>query len=698
MYHDFYQLTTDPFRLSPDHRFCFGHRSFKRARTYMEYALNRGEGFVMVTGEPGTGKSTLIEDLFAGLRGEPVVKAKLVSTQLYAEDLLRMVAYSFDIQAESLDKATLLKKLTDMFIQHRRGGRRVLLVVDEAQDLPPGALEELRLLTNLQEDSEPLLQIFLVGQQQLRDRIRERGMEQIHQRIVAACHLEPLKLEETKAYVKHRLHCAGWTGDPCMSDAAFYIIQYFSDGVPRRINLICSRLFLHGSVEEVHKFAAKDVRLVLRELQEEDLFSFDEVTAEIGDVLVDVPLGVSDDCVPKKARMPVATEHSEPAMSAQHGHAETFIDAADSVEQQPSVQAPPANGGQSPRKSTSAEGPTPAAVVTPMSKSADEQTPAAQQSDVVAQQGRKASWIGRSLMTLVATALIGVLLYGLDPAAVRTFLGLSTDLPGSVPTQASKDSSTRQDEATTLPQAEPDGGAEVSGQSGLADLEQAGQGAPEPRPLEGAPMAASVGPPPQDPSQTAVQSVENSPVTEAAQEPAMKADVGSSTEAADSVSPQEPVQQVLGTPQQVDQAAAILARMDAIERALEALNLSVAQTEDGALEVNLRRAVPFGRGSAVISADSREFLDRVASVLRVYDDISLRVVGHTDRSGSETYNLQLSRQRAAAVADYLKQVTSARMIVSVEGRGSSDPVVPNDSAQRELNRRTVLYIEPIHEG
>lgn len=271
MYEKFYGLTADPFRLSPDHRFSFSHASYAKAKAYIRYALQRGEGLVMVTGKPGTGKTTLINDLLTGLPQAEAVVATLVSTQLEADDLLRMVAYSFGLSADAPQKALVLQRLMDFLGRQYREGRRALLIIDEAQDLSISALEELRLLTNLQRAGQPLLQIVLLGQESLRDLVRRPDMQQVHQRIVAACDLEPLGRTDTLAYVGHRLEKAGWRGDPSFEREAWPILYGFCQGIPRRINLVCSRLLLHGSVEDRHTLTAEDAALVVGELQREEL-------------------------------------------------------------------------------------------------------------------------------------------------------------------------------------------------------------------------------------------------------------------------------------------------------------------------------------------------------------------------------------------------------------------------------------------
>lgn len=273
MYDQFYNLKAEPFKLSPDHRFCFSHRSYAKAKAYMQYAFQRAEGFVMITGKPGTGKTTLVSDLVESLPTDKVNVAMLVCTQLEADDLLRMVADAYGVRSDTDRKSDILQQLTKVFTDAYKAGRRALLIIDEAQDLSLSALEELRLLTNLQLNRQPLLQIFLLGQEELRDMVQQPSMEQVHQRLVAACHLQPLKEDETKAFIKHRLKQVGWKNDPAISEAVYPVIHRISHGIPRRINMICSRLFLHGCVEERHQLSINDAKIVLTEIQHEQLTS-----------------------------------------------------------------------------------------------------------------------------------------------------------------------------------------------------------------------------------------------------------------------------------------------------------------------------------------------------------------------------------------------------------------------------------------
>ncbi|MCB1770385.1 MAG: AAA family ATPase, partial [Candidatus Competibacteraceae bacterium] len=209
MYIDYYGFSAKPFQLSPDPRFFFGSSGHSRALAYLRYGLSQGEGFIVVTGGIGTGKTTLVKSLFSELDSRQVVAAQLVTTQLEADDLLRTVVASFGLPYEDASKAILLRRFEDFLRGHAEQGRRTLLVVDEAQNLPMRSLEELRMLSNFQVAERPLLQSFLLGQEEFRFTLQDPGMEQLRQRVIASCHLNPLSQDEIGPYIEHRLHIVG---------------------------------------------------------------------------------------------------------------------------------------------------------------------------------------------------------------------------------------------------------------------------------------------------------------------------------------------------------------------------------------------------------------------------------------------------------------------------------------------------------
>lgn len=269
MYESFYGLSGKPFQLNPDPSFYFGSRQHRRAMSYLEYGLHQNEGFIVITGEIGAGKTTLVRNLFNQLDAQQVVAAHLVSTQLDADDTLRMVAAAFGIPTKKVDKSDLLLLLEAYLVSIARDGKRCLLVVDEAQNLTSRAVEELRMLSNFQLETHALLQSFLIGQPEFRETLQSPEMEQLRQRVIAACHIGPLAENETREYIEHRLNCVGWKNVPEILPEAHRAIYASSGGIPRRINSVCDRLLWYGYLADKRVFSNADVEEVATEMNDE---------------------------------------------------------------------------------------------------------------------------------------------------------------------------------------------------------------------------------------------------------------------------------------------------------------------------------------------------------------------------------------------------------------------------------------------
>ena len=270
MYEAFYGLSTKPFQLNPDPQFYFASKQHRRAKAYLEYGVSRNEGFIVITGEVGAGKTMVLRSLIENLDGTNVITGHLVTTQLGAEDTLRMVGAAFGFRVKDVPKSELLITLEAFLISQTSKGKRCLLIVDEAQNLTPRAVEELRMLSNFQYGNQALLQTFLVGQPEFREILQQPEMEQFRQRVAATCHIGPLEAEETRGYIEHRLKCAGAVDKPTFEPAVFDAVHRSSGGIPRRINAICDRLLLAGFLSGRAHLALEDVNEVVRELEQEN--------------------------------------------------------------------------------------------------------------------------------------------------------------------------------------------------------------------------------------------------------------------------------------------------------------------------------------------------------------------------------------------------------------------------------------------
>ncbi len=276
MYDGFYNLNKKPFQLTADSDFFFNSAVHKRALAYMHYGLTQGEGFVVVTGKPGTGKTMLVKQLVASLNNENITIGIMVSSQVSADDLLKIISATFGLSYEGEDKSTLLTRIECFFIEQALEGKRVLMIVDEAQNLPKDALEELRMLSNFELSGKSLFQTFLIGQQQLSDALLLPEMEQLKQRIVATYQLKPLNAEETKNYILFRLEKAGWKNSPQFDDDVFDSICTYTQGIPRRINTLCDRVLLFGYLDELKVITLLAIEKVIADIEDEASLTTDE--------------------------------------------------------------------------------------------------------------------------------------------------------------------------------------------------------------------------------------------------------------------------------------------------------------------------------------------------------------------------------------------------------------------------------------
>lgn len=279
MYDEFYGLSGRPFQLTPDPRFYFESGTHRKALSYLGYGLAQGEGFVVITGEVGAGKSTLAAHLMATVDRQRLTAAQIVTSALDGEELIHVTARAFGLEVAGHDKATALAQI-EAFLHHEaREGRRCLLVVDESQNLSVEALEELRMLSNFQLGAHPLLQILLLGQPEFRTLIQTSPeLEQLRQRVIASHHLDAMEPAEVGSYVEHRLALVRWQGRPQFDARVYADLAKASGGVPRRINQIVNRLLLMGAVEQRDHIDAAMLQAVLADLAGDGAFGKPQVS------------------------------------------------------------------------------------------------------------------------------------------------------------------------------------------------------------------------------------------------------------------------------------------------------------------------------------------------------------------------------------------------------------------------------------
>nr|WP_137678280.1 XrtA/PEP-CTERM system-associated ATPase [Parerythrobacter lutipelagi] len=273
MFDDFYGLTGRPFQLTPDPNFYFESTTHRKALSYLGYGLAQSEGFIVITGEIGSGKSTLVAHLMQKIDKEQMTVGQVVTSNLDGEELVHVAAQSFGLDVEGHDKASALGAIENFLHEEAREGRRCLLVVDESQNLSVEALEELRMLSNFQLGSHPLLQLLLLGQPEFKQVLAQHEeLEQLRQRVIAAHHLEAMEPGELEPYIKHRLECVGWDGNPSFDQRVFAELYAATGGIPRKVNQVATRLLLLGAVEQRSRIDNAMLTSVLAEMQHDNAF------------------------------------------------------------------------------------------------------------------------------------------------------------------------------------------------------------------------------------------------------------------------------------------------------------------------------------------------------------------------------------------------------------------------------------------
>jgi len=271
MYQRFFGLRESPFNVNPDPRYLFMTRQIQEALAGLTYGIQNRKGFILLTGEVGTGKTTLLNRLLDWLRGQRVATAYIFNSQLEVNHLFDYMMADFEIPCQSKEKSQVLLRLNQWLLERYRAGETATLIVDEAQNLSPEVLEEIRLLTNLETSTEKLLQIVLAGQPELEEKLKLPQLRQLRQRITLRCRTAPLSLEETFGYVAERLRIAGANGEPIFSKEAIQTVHQYSRGIPRVANLLCEHSMINAYVDSLRPVPAHLVEEVAREFQLDEI-------------------------------------------------------------------------------------------------------------------------------------------------------------------------------------------------------------------------------------------------------------------------------------------------------------------------------------------------------------------------------------------------------------------------------------------
>jgi len=267
MYKSFFKLKENPFNVNPDPRYLYLTREIEEALTGLMYGIQTRKGFITLTGEVGTGKTTLVNRLLDWLHHKRVKTAFLFNSRMNSSQLFDFILAEFEIACDSKSKSQQLLKLNHWLLDRYRSGETVVLIIDEAQNLTYPVLEEIRLLTNLETSTDKLLQIVLSGQAELEEKLRMPELRQLRQRIMLRCKTAPLTKEQTHEYVAERLRIAGASGPPIFSSEAIDAVYLYSLGIPRVINLLCEHSLVNAYVEQERPIKPKTIEAVAREFQ-----------------------------------------------------------------------------------------------------------------------------------------------------------------------------------------------------------------------------------------------------------------------------------------------------------------------------------------------------------------------------------------------------------------------------------------------
>jgi len=271
MYESFYGLKEKPFNITPDPDYFYMSQVHENAYTHLQYAIKENKGFVVITGEIGSGKTTLINLLLKHIQ-QDILVGVMSSASLLPEEFIKMACQELELEVDGKDKVEMIDTLNEFLLKQFAERKRVVLIIDEAQNLPLETIEEIRVLSNLDTEKDHLIQMILVGQPELKAKLQQRQLKQFVQRVTVHCHLRGLNREEAGQYVSHRLHVAGSKNGDIFDKEAMEAVYQYSRGIPRMINILCDSALLYGYADDLKTIGKEAIEEVVKERKGEGFF------------------------------------------------------------------------------------------------------------------------------------------------------------------------------------------------------------------------------------------------------------------------------------------------------------------------------------------------------------------------------------------------------------------------------------------
>ena len=702
MYESFFGFKDKPFSLLPDPSLFYPSQIHREALTLLEYGLYNQAGFTVITGEIGSGKTTLMRYLLDRLEQDMTV-GLISHTHQSLGRIMDWICAAFDIQAPRNDHIAQHQAFVDFLVAQYAKGRKTLLIIDEAQNLDRDTLEEIRLLSNVNSEHDILLQLLLLGQPELRDQLRQSGLEQFIQRISASYHLGRLSLEDSCRYVRHRLRSAGGRPDIFTPDAC-HAIYHYSQGIPRLINLICDTalVFAYGAGESridgraIDTFVRSDGSHLLFAIDGEQIEPLPEYRPILADELEEEIREFDE----RQARArPIRTTPTERGIEPEHEAVEPPPDEPSAVPERP--RQPPTETGSeatAPRLHTPTAPPVSGSTLVGLDYAGWSATERLHEFDSAAidsrRSGRRWGWeiAAMSVGVLTGVGLVGWYIHGsgLAPIANPTeheILGRETSMPPPPPAVETPESPAVPDtdltESPTLagpssPSSEP--ASEASPFDVLVRLAQEPSG-PSAEPIVTEPVAEA---PPETESDG---DTSPSPDTLEAE------DVPTEIETEPSADPPAAPEAQPKAPSAPAAPSTDSAGLNRLESDLAALSIQVERLAPDRIRTDFSRLIQFRDGSVALDDDARALLARFAERLKDDERLRIHVVTHTDSRGLASNNQVLSERRAADIALILRLNGISESRITHEGKGMSEPKFSREEEQRLgswINRRVEI--------